>query len=124
MIIKLKYIISTKDVHKEEYDWETLRESIKTKGYDTNEYGKISVISFYKNYHLVMNGNHRVFILNEFYDDNYELEVETFTFFTIVMDGKVWKNVLVLIIFAVWFFYNLISFMIKYHKNKLFIKKV
>ena len=124
MIIKLKYIISTKDVHKEEYDWETLRESIKTKGYDTNEYGKISVISFYKKYHLVMNGNHRVFILNEFYDDNYELEVETFTFFTIVMDGKVWKNVLVLIIFAVWFFYNLISFMIKYHKNKLFIKKV
>jgi hypothetical protein len=123
MIIKLKYIISTKDVHKEEYDWETLRESIKTKGYDTNEYGKISVISFYKDYYLVMNGNHRLFILNEFYDNDYKVEVETFTFFSIVINGKVWKNILVLIIFGVWFFYNLISFIIKYHKNKLFIKK-
>jgi hypothetical protein len=119
MHVKLKNLFSTKDFKNENYDWETLRDSIITYGYDTKKYEMISVITLYKGHYLILDGNHRFFILKEFYDDEYEIEVKSSGYFKITF-----LYLIIFIVLNIWYIYTKIFFIIKYHKNKLFIKKV
>jgi hypothetical protein len=130
MLVKLKNIISTNH-EKGEYDWESLRKSIITEGYNTEKYESIWVTKLYKDFYLVMDGNHRFIILKEIYDDEHEIEVKLTCYFDVVIKNRflIFENIInisffiLFMYFTVWYIYTKIFFIIKYHKNKLFIKK-
>ena len=59
-----------------DYNWKKLEKSLKEKGYDTTQYGYVEV---HKNKEegkfSVLNGNHRVFLLQKLFGDEHEIEV-------------------------------------------------
>ena len=54
-----------------EYEWDILRESIKTKGWSPNDFGYVTISE--DNY--CVNGHHRTVLLKEIFGDNFEIEV-------------------------------------------------
>jgi hypothetical protein len=115
MTIKLKYLIFGNDFNSK-YDWESLRNSIKINGFNSNNDKPIKAIHFYREYYFLIDGNHRVFLLKELYDEDYEIDiyVETKSLIKFISFKE-------FIIFKIFIYINLIQFIIKYHKNKLFI---
>ena len=53
------------------YEWDILRESIKTKGWSPNDFGYVTISE--DNY--CINGHHRIVLLKEIFGDYFEVEV-------------------------------------------------
>lgn len=78
MVVKLKDIKFSRLEHyphgsksHPRYDWDSLKKSILTNGYNPNKFGFITISSD----GYCINGHHRTVILRELYDDYYEVEV-------------------------------------------------
>ena len=56
------------------YSWRRLRKSIKTQGYKPENFSYILVYKHEEKYNVI-NGNHRVKVLEEIYGEDYEVEV-------------------------------------------------
>jgi hypothetical protein len=56
------------------YSWRRLRKSIKTQGYKPENFSYILVYKHEEKYNVI-NGNHRVKVLEEMYGEDYEVEV-------------------------------------------------
>ena len=129
MLVKLKYLKVVKNINNDVYEWESLRQSIKTEGYDVKKYGMIHVKKFCNNNYLIIDGNHRVFLLKEIYDDEHEIEVKLTSYLNLFIKNKTWENFSNITFFifftfwSIWYFYTLINFIINCYINKLFIKK-
>ena len=54
MLVKLKYLKVVKNINNDVYEWESLRQSIKTEGYDVKKYGMIHVKKFCNNNYLII----------------------------------------------------------------------
>jgi len=113
--VKLKYLINTSNVKNDkDYKWDILRNSIKEKGYDSENYGLIGACNIYKNYYLIFDGHHRVFILNELYGEDYEIDID---------NRSILKTILSIsflpIIFLIIYICKFVSTFIKYHRGKL-----
>ena len=115
MTIKLKYLIFGNDFNSK-YDWESLRNSIKINGFNSNNDKPIKAIHFYREYYFLIDGNHRVFLLKELYGEDYEIDIyiETKSLITNLSFKEY-------IIFKIFIYFHLFYFIIQYPKNKLFI---
>ena len=77
---KEKIKVKIKDIHCDInpssifYSWRRLRKSINTNGYKPENFSYILVYKHDKKYHII-NGNHRIKVLEQMYGEDYELEV-------------------------------------------------
>ena len=59
------------------YDWDTLKESLITEGYKYNE--GYMIVKKVNNTYTIIEGNHRTILLKEIHDDDYMIKVRTIT---------------------------------------------
>ena len=61
-----------------DYNWEKLEKSLKEEGYNTDQYGHVEIHKKKEDGKFsVLNGNHRVFLLQMLFGDEHEIEVIT-----------------------------------------------
>jgi hypothetical protein len=124
MLVKLKNIITGYNPKKFGYDWDTLRKSINDFGYDTVKFEPISIIQLYKGNYLVLNGNHRIVILKELYNEEHEIKANVNSLkklFLHFLDIKNIKTMFPVFIFIVYYIFVTTFFIFNYYKNKLVI---
>jgi hypothetical protein len=113
--VKLKYLIGLTDIgNDKDYKWDILRNSIKDNGYDSEKYKPIIVSKSYNDYYIIYDGHHRVFILKELYDGDYEVDVEVEPILRYLI-----TLLFLPIIFLFIYIIKFISIFIKHHSGKL-----